>query len=232
MPRKLSLHGFLRQDILSGRSKALLRFHEQQKSGLKRESGVVLPLGRRTKSNSRPPNDNESEQKADSIFGEPVFTKKEVKQKKLDQFLADDRKDKSNIKGNVNSSLKNLREELNALVKRELAASLGERVQIRREKSKLIEKIGKLEAKDSVEKVKGHKDIFLLWTRCGLFSDEGGADNYLAKSDEEAMLPEPMAVAEKKQLQWAKARASKAVLGLELWHLFHVSLSFHVTYKQ
>jgi len=223
MPRKFSLRGFLRQDILSRRSKALLPLNSKNTSGLKREAGAVLSLNNRAKSKSPPPEDDEGKREVDSIFGEPIYTRTEIQQQKLEQFLEEDQKDQPHTKTNRNATLDKLREELDTIVKRELEASPEERVGIRRAKSQLIVEIGKLEARNRIERVRGHKGMsFLGQGNLNLrpinFRRSCLLTISIASSDEVARLPEPIGLAEKKRLQLAKARVTKAVLGLEVCH--------------
>jgi hypothetical protein len=226
MPRKLSLRGFLRQDIISKRNSDLTPRRDSRTSSLKRDPGANFPLASRSQSDSPfEKAKHESFGEVDSIFGETIVTKDEILQQKLEQFLAKDRKDgDSEVKHPHHPVLEALKEELNILINQEFNAGLEERELIRRQKSGLIREIGRLEAKDRYERIRGHKGMSI-----SLFREIRARGEYfstrrtdlltvsVAIPDELAKLPEPIGLAEKKRLQLAKERASKAVLGLEVW---------------
>ncbi|KAH8774886.1 hypothetical protein BGZ57DRAFT_376803 [Hyaloscypha finlandica] len=197
MPRRLGLKGFLRRDLLSRRTRALIPYHNNHNASrtpnLKRESVPDLTFPPRT---STPPNEADSKptREVDSIFGEPIYTKEEVFKEKFEQLLAEDRKQEQAVRPRChNPELVKLMNELDTLVKRELEASPEERKLIRNQKLALTKEARKLEAEIKGKRVKSCK----------------------VPSDEEATLPEPISPDEKKHIQLMQERASKAILGLE-----------------
>jgi hypothetical protein len=167
MPPKLTLIGFLRHDLLSRRTRALIPYYNDYNASrnpiLKRGSEgtnslpprLPSPLSDNGKSDAKPAQD------VDSPFGEPIYTEEDILQQKLELLLAQDLKHKQDTKHRGrNPELDKLKEELNVLVNRELEASREERELIRRQKLGLISAIGKLEAKIRGERVKGCKGGF------------------------------------------------------------------------
>jgi hypothetical protein len=168
MPPKLNLKGFLRHDLLSRRTRALIPYYSDYNASrnftLKHEPEVTdpltprpaTPLGDYGKGEANPARD------VDSLFGEPIYTKDEILQQKLEQLLAEDRKKDQSVKQQQSQypNLENLKAELNALVVRELEAGREERELIQRQKSVLISSLGKLEVKIRGERVKGCKGVF------------------------------------------------------------------------
>jgi hypothetical protein len=164
MPPKLSLRGFLRQDLLLSRTKSLIPYYHEhnasRKPNTKGAPAASVPFPPRPAS---PPNedvkgDAEPTQDVDSVFGEPIFTKEEILQQKVEQLLAEDNKSKPDTKQQCqNPELGKLKGELSSLVLRELEASREERQLIRNRKTHLITAIGKLEARIQLERVHGCK---------------------------------------------------------------------------
>jgi hypothetical protein len=166
MPPRLSLKGFLRRDLLSRRTRALIPYYNDHNASrtpnLKRESVPDLTSRPRT---GTPPNEADSKpaREVDSIFGEPIYTKEEVFKEKFEQLLAEDRKQEQVVRPRRhNPELVKLMDELNALVKRELEASPEERKLIRNQKLALTKEIGKLEAKIKEKRVKRCKGTSVL----------------------------------------------------------------------
>lgn len=100
----------------------------------------------------------------DSLFGEPIYTKEEVRQEKIQQLLAEGRKHEQDVRPrSQNPELVKLMDELNALVSRELEASGEEKKLIRSQKLALIKETGKVEARIKGKKVKRCKGMHTLF---------------------------------------------------------------------
>ena len=166
MPRRLGLKGFLRRDLLSRRTRALIPYYNDHNASrtpnLKRESVPDLTFPPRT---STPPNEADSKptREVDSIFGEPLYTKEEVFKEKFEQLLAEDRKQEQAVRPRChNPELVKLMNELDTLVKRELEASPEERKLIRNQKLALTKEARKLEAEIKGKRVKSCKGTSVL----------------------------------------------------------------------
>jgi hypothetical protein len=177
MPRKLSLKGFLRQEVLSKRPKALIPYYNDYKAShkpglkLKREPAATdksFPSRPATSPSENGERNAQPARDVDSLFGEPIYTKEEIRQQMLEELLAKDLKQSYPAKQHQseNHELDKLKTELNDLVIRELEATGEQRHMVRHRKSELIAVIGKLEAKIRSNKVKGCK---------GMFSQHGSA---------------------------------------------------------
>jgi hypothetical protein len=168
MPRKLSLKGFLRQEILSKRPKALIPYYNDHKASqkpglkLKREPAAAdrpFPSRPATSLSDNEEGDAQPAQDVDSLFGEPIYTKGEILQQKLDKLFARDIKQSHPAKQqqSENQELDKLKKELNDLVIWEMEATGEQRRMIRHRKAELISVIGKLEAKIKSNKFRSCK---------------------------------------------------------------------------
>jgi hypothetical protein len=168
MPRKLSLKGFLRQDILSKRPKALIPYYNNHKA--KRKPGLKLKREPAATDKHFPPqpanslsdseeDDAQPARDIDSLFGEPIYTKEEIRQQKLEELLARDQKQSHPAKQeeSENQELDNLKKELHDLVMWELEATSEQKHYVRHRKADLISRIAKLEANIKSNKVKSCK---------------------------------------------------------------------------
>jgi len=171
MPEKASLKEFLRRDLLSKRSRALVPYYDayhasrKPKVNLKYEPTPDLPFPPRA---GTPEDDAQSahdlilskHRDTDSLFGDILYTKEEIHQHKLEKLLADDQKrndEDEPRQRSQNPELVKLMGELNALVSLELNTHGAEKLAIQGQKLALIKEIGKLEAKISIKKVKDLK---------------------------------------------------------------------------
>ncbi|KAE9363466.1 hypothetical protein N431DRAFT_355774 [Stipitochalara longipes BDJ] len=197
MPAKANLKIFLRRDLLSRRTRALVPYYNEYnasrkpKVDLRYEPAPDLPFPPRP---ATPEYNVQSAHDIDSLFGEPIYTKEEIHQQKLEELLAGDRKRKHEEEAKPqtqNAELVKLMDELNSFVSRELNAQGDERQAIRGQKLALIKEIGKLETKIRVKKVEDCK----------------------VRKDDEATLPKPIDSLSKKQFQLLQERAAKAALG-------------------
>lgn len=93
----------------------------------------------------------------DSIFGERVLTREELREKKLRELLAQKGLAVTRAKKEVNSVLEELRDELRTLVYREAQAGYRERDLIQRQKASLKEEIYHLEAQERTREERGRK---------------------------------------------------------------------------
>lgn len=95
----------------------------------------------------------------DSLFGEPIYTKEEIRQQKLKELLARDPKQSHPAKQKQieNQQHDKLKKELHDLVMWELEATGEQKHYVRHRKAELISRIGKLEAKIKSNKVKSCK---------------------------------------------------------------------------
>jgi hypothetical protein len=173
MPARASLKAFLRRDLLSRRTRALIPYYDDYNASRKPrinlgyEPAANFPFppraGTPEDDAEMSPHDLEPQsptQDIDSLFGEPIHTKEEIHQQKLEQLLADDRKrkDKEEVRPRIqNPELLKLTGELNALVSRELDIYGEERKVIRGQKLALIKEIDKLETKIKIKKVEDCK---------------------------------------------------------------------------
>lgn len=232
MPRKLSLKGFLRQEVLSKRPKALIPYYNAHKASrkpglkLKREPAAMdepFPPRPATALSDNGEGDAQPARDVDSLFGEPIYTKEEIRQQKLEELLARDLKQSHPAKQqqSENQELDKLKKELNDLVMWELEATGEQRHMVRHRKAELISRIGKLEAKIKSNKVKSCKGKITFsptWKRQNRILDNQTVLTIeIVKPSEEAMFPEPISPPEKKHLQMVQKRVAKGLLGLEVW---------------
>jgi hypothetical protein len=241
MPRKFSLKGFLRQDILSKRPKALIPYYNDHKAS--RKPGLQLKREPAATDNPSPPepatslsdngeDDAQPARDVDSLFGEPIYTTEEIRQQKLDELLARDQKQSHPAKQqqSENQELDKLKKELHGLVMWELEATGEQRHYVRHRKADLIDRIARLEAKIKSCKVKSCKGKITFsptWKHQNrILENQTVLTIEIVKSNEEAKLPEPISPAEKKHLQMVQQRVAKGLVGLEVWlgQLHDVSL--------
>jgi hypothetical protein len=169
MPPRLSLKGFLRRDLLSRRTRALIPYHDEHNAS-RRKLGFKLnpaapdiPLPPRPATPMSGNGEAAPARDVDSLFGEPIYTKEEVRQENIQQLLAEDRKHEQDVRPrSQNPELVKLMDELNALVNRELEASGEEKKLIRSQKLALIKETGKVEARIKGKKVKRYKGMHTL----------------------------------------------------------------------
>jgi hypothetical protein len=91
----------------------------------------------------------------DSIFGERVLTREELREKKLKELLAQRNLAAPRFKRVVNPVLEELKDDLRTLVYRESQAGYRERELIQRQKASLKEEIYHLEAKEYAKEERG-----------------------------------------------------------------------------
>ncbi|KAF4634941.1 hypothetical protein G7Y89_g3155 [Cudoniella acicularis] len=196
MGKRTNLQGFLRKEVLQSRLKAPTDNSKRRPS-------------RTNKFETLPPNPAASEQAeldmvsifgedfpqddVDSIFGENILTKEEIRREKLAPFLEVKPNDpkKKEYKHSSNPTIMALRKELETLVTSAIAKNPREQAFVRRQRSALIHEITYLEAE--AEKKGERKKI----TRATL------------KEDLESF-PEPLSRSEKQQIEKGRIRVEKA----------------------
>jgi len=174
MPARNRLKDFLRRDLLSKRSRTLVPYYDDYNANRKPKVDVAyepaadLPFPPRA---GTPEDDVQSARDlslsqpryTDSLFGDPLYTKEEIYQQKLEKLLADDQKRNGEDEARPRSQdpeLVKLTAEVNSLVSRELRTHGAERMAIRGQKLGLVKEIGKLEAKLSVKRFEDCKGKF------------------------------------------------------------------------
>jgi hypothetical protein len=171
MPKKISLRGFLRQEILRKRIRTTLEPHDDTSSSAP-PIGIITQDG-----NNHHPEDFDSlfnepmrvgrgEQSKrieefDSIFGEPlepIITKEEALQTRLQQLLAQtvsEEPQDSSATAAQNPVLDALKNELQSLVALEEEAQISEMESVQRRKKALLQEIGAAEREEEERQWRG-----------------------------------------------------------------------------
>ena len=170
MPKKISLRGFLRQEILRKRIRTTSNIHDDASSS----APSIGPLAQEDHKHQSddfdslfdepvpvaPADQSKTIGEVDSIFGEPVepiITKEKVLQTRLQQLLAHSASENGQISPPTpqNPVLDAMKNELQSLVALEEDAQLRERKSVQRRKRDLLQEIGAAERTEEERQRRG-----------------------------------------------------------------------------
>lgn len=150
MEKRNDLRGFLRREVIK---------HQIRLPGPPRTRKIESHKA----SDLFPSDETSTNVETDSLFGEPILSKEDIRKERLQNFLSQPPKANSpphhSLAASANPALQGLKEELKELVCYGEGASHREKDLIRRQKNALIEEIAIMEDMEKLGKVKGDKGM-------------------------------------------------------------------------